>query len=109
MIKFSSHVAKVGVCEIPPKVCDCSLDPLVASGLEDKLDLGLDLEPSKKFKAEVRSRYHSTVHPLGKSNHFLLLVSFGRSKFRLDSVSVALALVACLGGSSKDFNVISCG
>jgi hypothetical protein len=69
----------------------------------------LDIEPGKKFIPGARSKFHSTIHPLGKSNHFLLLVSFAHSKFRLDSVSVGLVLEACLGGSSEDFSVISCG
>lgn len=53
--------------------------------------------------------YGSTVHPLGKSDHFLLVVSFGRAKFRLNENSVGLALESCLGGISEDLTVLKLG
>jgi hypothetical protein len=70
------------------------------------LAMGLDFTPGSRFKADVRCRFRSTVHPLGKSDHFLMDVSFGHDKFKLDIDTVILALESCLGGSSEDLSVV---
>jgi hypothetical protein len=74
---FSSHVATAGFYEISPKVRDPSLDPPVYAfvmAVHASLAMGLGFESGMEFKAEVRSKFCSIVHPLVKSNHFLLVV-----------------------------------
>ena len=71
----------------------------------DCLKNGLDFSQGKIFRSEVKSSLNATVHLLGKANHFLLVVSFGRSNFRLLDDSVSLALESCLGGSAEDLAV----
>jgi hypothetical protein len=68
--------------------------------------MGLDFSAGDLFKAQVKRKFRSTVHPLGKANHFLMTVSFGRAKFKLDKISVGLALESCLGGLCDDMLVI---
>jgi hypothetical protein len=65
----------------------------------------LDFSYGHKFKADVRKRLASTVHPLGKSNHFLLVVSFGRANFKLTEDMAAIALESCIGGIAEDLMV----
>ena len=71
----------------------------------DCLKSGLDFSQGNSFRSEVKASFGTTVHPLGKANHFLLVVSFGRSNFRLSDESVGLALESCLGGSAADLAV----
>jgi hypothetical protein len=107
VIHFPSHEVFIGECVISPKVRNPSADlPLDDSVRAASRALGLDLAPGQKFKAEVKNKFRSTVHPLGKSNHFLMVVSFGQSKFKLDVLSVGLALESCLGGSPDDMLVV---
>jgi hypothetical protein len=67
----------------------------------------LDFSYGHKFKTNVRKRLASTVHPLGKSNHFLLVVSFGRANFKLTEDMAAIALESCIGGIAEDL-VVQC-
>jgi hypothetical protein len=62
------------------------------------ISLGLDFSLWLAFKAEVRHNFGSTVHPLGKANHFLMVVPSGRAKFKLSKDLVSMALESCLGG-----------
>ncbi|KAK1602055.1 hypothetical protein QYE76_007951 [Lolium multiflorum] len=71
-----------------------------------QLQRSLDFSKGQEFRSQVRSQFRSTVHPIGKANHFLLVVSFGRAKFKLSEETVGLALESCLGGISVDFSVI---
>jgi hypothetical protein len=57
----------------------------------------LDFSHGHRFRAKVRELYSSPVNPISSSGHFFLVVSFGRSGFRLDDLNVCLALSACLG------------
>jgi hypothetical protein len=74
----------------------------VVSSIAMKLDFSF----GNFFKADVKRRFRSTVHPLGKANHFLLVVSFGRAIFKLDTDSVSTALESCIGGLGDDLHVI---
>jgi hypothetical protein len=65
----------------------------------------LDFSYGRKFKADVKKRLASTVHPLGKSNHFLLVVSFGRANFKLTEAMAGIALESCIGGIAEDMAV----
>ena len=62
------------------------------------LQMGLDLAPGKAFSEEVRRRFFSTVHPTYDSGHFMMVVAFGQSSFKLDEDSAAVALESITGG-----------
>jgi hypothetical protein len=66
-----------------------------SSSIHDSLVLGLDFSPGLDFFRQARSEFHATVHPTRNSSHFTMVVSFGRSIFRLteDNISVALESV----------------
>jgi hypothetical protein len=68
------------------------------SSVYASLKLGLEFSHGKNFSKDVRSKFHSAVHPSSSSGHFIMVVSFGRANFRMDEDLVALALEACLGG-----------
>jgi hypothetical protein len=94
----------------PPKVrepepifCDASMS------VHASLAMGLDFLWGSEFQRKVKQRYQSTVHPLGKSDHFLMTVSFGRAKFKLDCDSVSIALESCIGGLCDDLSVVQLG
>jgi hypothetical protein len=71
--------------------------------------LGLDFSWGSSFQKKVKNQCGSTVHPLGKSSHFLLAVSFGHAKFKLDCDSVSIALESCIGGLYDDLDVCQLG
>jgi hypothetical protein len=79
-------------CEVTRMDNDCP------SSVYASLKLGLDFSHGKNFSKDVRSKFHSAVHPSSSSGHFIMVVSFGRANFRMDEDLVALALEACLGG-----------
>jgi hypothetical protein len=107
-VAFPSHLAMIRECRSSPKVRDSPAVDIDASSMaaHASLAMGLDFTPGSQFKANVRHHFRSTVHPLGKSDHFLMAVSFGRAKFKLDVDTVSLALESCLGGSSEDLTVV---
>ncbi|KAM0930964.1 hypothetical protein ACQ4PT_000663 [Festuca glaucescens] len=116
ILDFKYHRVRIGVCLIsPPEVCDHTPDvePIVVSpfmSVHASLAMGLDFSLGSVFKSDVKRKFGSTVHPLGKANHFLLVVSFGRSKFKLDEFSVSLALESCIGASDVEVaDVIQAG
>lgn len=59
------------------------------------------------MEAEILRKFGRSVcvHPFFPSNGFILVVSFGRCKFRLSEESVALILQATIGGSALLFHV----
>jgi hypothetical protein len=79
----------------------------VSSAVFDSLRLGLDFSHGRNFSKDVRSKFHTTVHPSDSSGHFSMVVSFGRATFRMEEDLVALALEACLGGFCGEFLVSS--
>jgi hypothetical protein len=109
IVRFPSHIVHVGACVLPPEVRPPGPQPSsVASSISvhTALEMGLDFSAGDLFKAQVKRKFRSTVHPLGKANHFLMTVSFGRAKFKLDKIFVGLALESCLGGLCDDMLVI---
>ncbi|KAM0871397.1 hypothetical protein ACQ4PT_039415 [Festuca glaucescens] len=112
ILDFKFHRVRIGACLIsPPEVRDHAPDvePIVVSpsmSIHASLAMGLDFSLGSVFKSDVKRKFRSTVHPLGKANHFLLVVSFGRSKFKLDEFSVSLALESCIGGLADDLSVL---
>jgi hypothetical protein len=77
----------------------------ISSAVYDSLVLGLDFSHGAIFSSNVRKRFGSTMHPLGSSDHFYMVVSFGRAKFKLTEDSVGIALEASLGGLCDDLMV----
>ena len=69
------------------------------------ISLGLDFSPGQAFAKKVWGALHRPVHPTKDSGHFCMVVSFGRSSFRLDEDNVALALEAAIGGYCNDLLV----
>jgi hypothetical protein len=95
-------------CSPSVHVTDESIRKKVSlSSLPGSADISkqLDFSYGHKFKTNVRKRLASTVHPLGKSNHFLLVVSFGRANFKLTEDMAAIALESCIGGIAEDLMV----
>jgi hypothetical protein len=109
IIEFHSHRATIGECIISPKVRapvqDLDIDASVMS-VHASLVMGLDYTFGSRFKTDIRRKFGSTVHPIGKSDHFLMAVSFGRAKFKLNPDTAGLALESCLGGTCDDLLVI---
>jgi hypothetical protein len=77
----------------------------ISSAVYDSIALGLDFSHGAVFSSNVRKRFGSTIHPLGSSDHFYMVVSFGRAKFKLSEDSVGIALEASIGGLCDDFMV----
>jgi hypothetical protein len=59
------------------------------------------------FEANVKKVFGHSVNCLGFHGRrdFLLVISFGRAKFKLDIHTVGLVLQACYGGSAAKFKV----
>uniref|UniRef100_A0ACD6AKF3 Uncharacterized protein n=1 Tax=Avena sativa TaxID=4498 RepID=A0ACD6AKF3_AVESA len=110
ILPFTGFKVTVLSCILCPELCGLSpdfdlidpiIDPIILAS-----SLNLDLSSGLAFKNEVKRKFRSTVHPLGKAHHFLMVVSFGRSKFKPDDKSVALALESCIGGVAQDLSVL---
>jgi hypothetical protein len=78
---------------------------LPSAATPDLSSMKLDFSYGYKFKSDIKKRLASTVHPLGKSNHFILFVSFGRATFKLTEDMVGIALESCIGGNCDDLSV----
>jgi hypothetical protein len=107
-VVFPYHRAKISVCMIsPPEVRQP--DPISFDGsmsVHASISMGLDFSWGLEFQKKVKDCYHSTIHPLGKADHFLMAVSFGWSKFKLDCDTVSIALESCIGGLCDDLSVV---
>jgi hypothetical protein len=57
------------------------------------------------FTSKVRSTFSTPVHHPSATGGFSLVVSFGRSNFRLDRSSINNALISCIGDDEADFHV----
>jgi hypothetical protein len=76
--------------------CDSTND--IPSTMFDSLSMGLDFTYGIYFAKHVRKRFLSNVHSSRDSEHFTLVVSFGRANFRISEDSVGIALEAAIGG-----------
>jgi hypothetical protein len=70
----------------------------VTTAVYDSIALGLDFSFGISLSKEIKRIYASMVHPGKNFAHFTMIVSFGRSSFRLTEESVGLALEAATGG-----------
>jgi hypothetical protein len=62
------------------------------------VSLGLDFSHGKNFTKDVKNKFLSTVHPSETSGNFIMVVSFGRSSFKLCEDLVSIALESVIGG-----------
>jgi hypothetical protein len=97
------HLKQSEVVKVPSKVVNDNSE--ISSAVYDSIALGLDFSHGAIFSSNVRKRFGSTVHPLGSSDHFYMVVSFGRAKFKLSEDSVGIALEASIGALCDDFIV----
>jgi hypothetical protein len=60
-----------------------------------------------QFEKDFRSKFGHSVNFVGgfRRREFLLVISFGRSKFKLDIHTVSIVLQACFGGTASRFHV----
>jgi hypothetical protein len=65
----------------------------------------LDFSPGHAIRAKVRELFSTPVNPVSSNSCFHLVVSFGRSVFRLSPINASLALLACLGGAYDSLGV----
>ena len=92
-VRLPGHFATIISCSLQPVDAnesryypiqyDCTERIDLSSPMLDCLKNGLDFSPGARFRDRIRTKFRSTVHPLGRANHFLLVASFGRSNFRL--------------------------
>lgn len=68
---------------------------------------GLSFSPGLRFQDELRASHGLPISSL--SDHFALVVAFGRCKFKLSPLSVGRILQATIGGNASCFRVSSLG
>jgi hypothetical protein len=71
----------------------------------DSLNLGLNFSHGTNFAKDVKSKFNFAIHPSAKTGHFVMVVSFGRSTFKLSEDVVSLALEAIIGGYCGEIKV----
>jgi hypothetical protein len=91
------------IVKVSPK--EATDNSQISMAVYDSITLGLDFSHGITFSSNVRKRFGSTIHPLGSSDHFYMVVSFGRAKFKLFKDSVGIALEASIGGLCDDLMV----
>jgi len=70
---------------------------------------GLNFRPGLGVQAVIKQRFGLPVTPTLGSRAFFLVASFGRYRFHLCNLSVALILQATIGGSPSDFDIVQLG
>jgi hypothetical protein len=67
----------------------------------------LDFARGVQFEKDFRSKFGHSVNFVGgfRRREFLLVISFGRSKFKLDIHTMSVVLQACFGGVASLFHV----
>jgi hypothetical protein len=89
----------IGVSESRKALCpNSSPDAEVFSSVYASLNLGLNFSHGTNFAKDVKLKFGCSVHPSVQSGSFTLVVSFGRTSFRLDEEYVCIALESVLGG-----------
>ena len=73
--------------------------------VHSSITLRLDFSPGQAFSKEVRRAGFGSVHPANDRDGFKMVVSFGRTSFRLTVDSASLALEAATGGFCDDLLV----
>jgi hypothetical protein len=82
-------------------------DGEMRSAVYEAMTMGLDFSDGMAFAKSIRRKYFSAVHPSRDSGHFIMVVSFGRTSFRLSEDSASLALEAAIGGFCGSLKVSS--
>jgi hypothetical protein len=68
----------------------------------------LDFSRGIKFEIDIKSKFGHSVNfvPGFQKREFLLVISFGRATFKLNSHTVGLSLQSCFGGIASKFHVV---
>jgi hypothetical protein len=68
----------------------------------------LDFSRGIKFEIDIKSKFGHSVNfvPGFRKREFLLVISFGRATFKLNSHTVGLSLQSCFGGIASKFHVV---
>ena len=74
-------------------------------GVHTSVSLGFDFSLGTRFANAIYREFRTTVHPNSGTDHFIMVVSFGRSRFKLDCDIVGIALQAATGGYCDDLKV----
>jgi hypothetical protein len=77
-------------------ISDSSHD--IPSVVFDSLSMGRDFSVGISFAKSICKRFFSAMHSSRDSDHFTLVVSFGRANFHLSEDSAGIALEAAIGG-----------
>jgi hypothetical protein len=75
------------------------------SAMHSALIMGLDFSHGINFAKDVKMKFGSSVHPTRSSGNFIMVVSFGRSSFKLVEDNVGIALEAAVGGYCGEIKV----
>jgi hypothetical protein len=75
------------------------------SSVHSALIMGLDFSHGINFAKDVKIKFGSSVHPSRSSGNFTMVVSFGRSRFKLVEDNVGIALEAAVGGYCGEIKV----
>jgi hypothetical protein len=104
-IEMTSHIVSVGVCLLEGDVTPPFAQP--TSVHHHNLAPSLDFAKGLQFEKNIRSKFgHSINFTEGfRRREFVLVISFGRSKFKLDVHTVGIMLQACFGGIASLFHV----
>jgi hypothetical protein len=104
-IKMTSHIVSVGDCLLEGDVTPPFAQ--AASVHHHNLAPSLDFAKGLQFEKNIRSKFgHSINFTEGfRRREFVLVISFGRSKFKLDVHTVSIVLQACFGGVASLFHV----
>jgi hypothetical protein len=76
-----------------------------SSYVHSALIMGLDFSHGINFAKDVKIKFGSSVHPSRSSGNFTMVVSFGRSSFKLVEDNVGIALEAVVGGYCGEIKV----
>jgi hypothetical protein len=69
------------------------------------LSPGFSFSHGRNFAKDVLAKFQSTVAPSDESGHFMMVVSFGRSAFKIEEWSASVALEAAIGGQCDNLKV----
>jgi hypothetical protein len=104
-IEMTAHIFSVGICllegDVTPPIVQVA--PVHHHIPAPSLDFAKGLQFEKNIKTKFRYSINFTEG--FRRREFVLVISFGRSKFKLDVHTVSIVLQACFGGVALLFRV----
>jgi hypothetical protein len=78
-----------------------------SSIVNSSTSLSLNFDKGVSFKKDILNKFGSSVafQPSFRKREFILVISFGRTSFKLDIHTVGLILQACFGDPASKFRV----